>query len=115
MIFDAKKPVRDREVIQGWAKDVFYSMQFTLTYPFLTKGIHIPDPRFVTPASRPFLEVADVICYTVGRYIEKRILNEEEPMFNPDKFGDISYIIPRKNGRIEVITKKEFPWEEINS
>ncbi len=66
--FDSQKNSMSDRVIHQWAKDAFNSNQSTLLYPFISRGIVIPEPIFVPPASKPLLELADIMSFCVARF-----------------------------------------------
>lgn len=87
MRLDADKPVpRESEVVQEWARRLFFNSQYCLLYPFLAKGIEIPEPVFVKPGSHPCLELADFVSYLVARHYHDRHENKT-PHLHPERLG----------------------------
>ena len=72
IFFDSEKDSKANEIIHSWARDIFKGSQCSLLYGFLSKGIEIPEPKFVSPASFPGLEVADFVSFTIARYYHRR-------------------------------------------
>ena len=91
--FDAEKDTKANYVIQRWASDAFSGSQCCLIYPFLAKGIEIPEPKFVKPASHACLELADLISYIIARlYFKKWRGQEIEEVLNPINLGKVTYL-----------------------
>ena len=68
IFFDSEKDSKANETIHSWARNTFKGSQYSLLYGFLSKGIEIPEPKFISPASFPGLEVADFVSFTIARY-----------------------------------------------
>ena len=97
LFFDADRPVKAEYVIQGWARECFGGLQRTILYPFLAKGITIPEPKFVTPGSHTCLELADFVSFVVARYLLRRQENKTIE-FDPSRLGKVFYMIQLPNG-----------------
>lgn len=98
-IFDSDRK-NDKSILikQEWAENIFYSSQFSLACAYFLKGINVVPPKFIKPASRPVLELADFICYLTAKYFESKILrNQDEDFFTPEKIKNIIYILGKKN------------------
>ncbi|MCY7273077.1 MAG: hypothetical protein LH702_04855 [Phormidesmis sp. CAN_BIN44] len=112
LIFDAEKQTQADRVIQGWARDAFSGSQHCLLYPFLTKGIEVPEPIFVQPASQACLELADFISYIIARFYLKRWQGQEiEKILNPCNLGKIMYLGFDKTGDLVFHRTESYPWE----
>lgn len=114
IIFDADKESNSEIVIQKWAKDAFSDGCNNLMYSFISRGILIPEPIFVKPASKPLLELADALSFAVARYNFK-VLNGNAPEIDPKIFGSVNYCTLRNNGKI-FFNKNSigFPFPYIN-
>lgn len=97
-IFDSdKKSDKNILIKQEWAENIFNSCQFSLACAYFLKGINVVPPKFIKPASRPFLELADFICYITARAFETEILkNKKEEFFTPKKITKITYVLGKK-------------------
>jgi hypothetical protein len=91
IVFDSEKISKANEAIHGWARDVFMGNQYTLLYGFMSKGIEIPEPKFVPPASTPGLELADFVSFTIGRYYIRKWRGKKIEI-DPEKLGLVTYI-----------------------
>ena len=112
IIFDSEKVSKADETIHGWARDVFFGNQFTLLYGFLSKGIEIPEPKFVPPASTPGLELADFVSFTIGRYYMRRWQGKTIEI-DPEKMGLVTYLGYASNGDLLWSRKQGYPWTEF--
>lgn len=110
--FDAEKQTQSDQVIQSWARDAFSGSQHCLLYPFLAKGIEVPEPIFVQPASQPCLELADFISYIIARSYLKRWQSQEiEEVLNPCNLGKVMYLGFDKTGDLVFHRTESYPWE----
>lgn len=110
--FDAEKQTKVDQVIQGWAREAFSGSQHCLLYPFLAKGIEIPEPIFVQPASQPCLELADFISYIVARFYLKRWQGKEiEEVLDPRNLGKVMYLGFDKTSDLVFHRTESYPWE----
>ena len=73
IFFDSEKDSNADETIHAWARDFFEGSKYSLLYGFLSKGIEIPEPRFVRPASRPGLELADVVSFVIAEILLENV------------------------------------------
>lgn len=112
LFFDADRPVDAEYAIQGWARECFGGLQLTLLYPFLAKGIAIPEPRFVKPGSHPCLELADFVSFVVARYLLRRQLGKPIE-FDPSRLGKVFYMIQRSNGDLVQLRQASYPSSEL--
>ena len=112
IIFDSEKASKANETIHGWARDVFVGNQYALLYGFLSKGIEIPEPKFVPPASSPSLELADFVSYTIGRYYLRRWQGKTIEL-DPEKLGLATYLGYDSNGDLLWRRREGYPWEEF--
>jgi hypothetical protein len=109
--FDAEKPTQADQVIQAWARDAFSGSQHCLLYPLLAKGIEVPEPIFVQPASQACLELADFISYIVARFYLKRWQGQEiEEILNPCNLGKVMYLGFDKTGDLVFHRTGSYPW-----
>jgi len=97
----------------GWAKNLFKGFRLTLLWAYLTRGLPVKSPVFVTPTESLYLELADVVSYIVNRYVYS-IGRESEtgvkpPHFDPSLFGDITYILTDEYGDWVVELSEGFP------
>jgi hypothetical protein len=112
IIFDSEKVSKASETIHGWARDVFLGNQYTLLYGFLSKGIEIPEPRFVPPASSPGLELADFVSFAIGRYYFRRWQGKTIEI-DPEKMGLVTYLGYAPNGDLLWRRRQGYPWNEF--
>lgn len=98
----------------SWAEKLLDSGRCTLVWPYITHGIPVKSPEFVSPSSSIFLEIADILAYIISRYLfclgktveEKK---RKEPDFLPSKLGTIRYILTDGKGDLFIETSKKFP------
>ncbi|MGG6264728.1 hypothetical protein ACQ4M3_31725 [Leptolyngbya sp. AN03gr2] len=110
--FDAEKRTQTDKVIQAWARDAFSGSQHCLLYPFLAKGIEVPEPIFVQPASHSCLELADFISYIIARSYQKRWQGQEiEEILNPCNLGRVRYLGFDTTGDLVFDSTESYPWE----
>lgn len=112
IIFDSEKISKANETIHSWARDVFMGNQYALLYGFLSKGIEIPEPKFVPPASSPGLELADFVSYTIGRYYLRRWQGKSIEI-DPKNFGLVTYLGYDSNGDLLWRRREGYPWDEF--
>jgi hypothetical protein len=110
IFFDSEKYSHANEVIHGWARDVFRSSQHSLLYGFLSKGIEIPEPKFVSPASCPSLEIADFVSFTIARFYD-RMWKGKEIEIDPSGMGLVTYLGYGSNGDLLWRRQEGYPWE----
>jgi hypothetical protein len=108
-VFDAEKDSEGAYVIPGWARKAFEGSHLNLVFPFLTRGIEIPYPEFVNPASKPFLEVADFVSFVVARYCYRRIMGQPIDL-DPKHLGPVSHIGFDPSGDVLTQTNAGYPW-----
>lgn len=108
--FDAQKPVKGNAAIHHWARERFQNGQGTLLYSFLSHSIFIPEPVFVEPASRPLLEIADLISFSVARH-HFCISRRRDPDIDLSAWGEINYQT-FSSGSNDLIYKNSvgYPW-----
>jgi hypothetical protein len=109
-IFDADKPVSGEEAIQGWARDEFLGLHKSLVFSFISRGIPVPEPKFVQPGSETGLELADVIAYTTATYLN-RATNKQKQFLDPASFGPMTYIVADPKGNFQTKYQQGFPWQ----
>lgn len=112
IFFDSEKSSHANEVIHGWARDAFRGSQHSLLYGFLSKGIEIPEPKFVPPASLPGLEIADFVSFTIARFYD-RMWKEKEIDIDPRRMGLITYLGYDSNGDLLWRRQEGYPWEQF--
>jgi len=98
----------------GWAEKLLDSGRCTLVWPYITHGLPVMSPKFVSPSFSIFLEIADILAYIISRYlfclaktVEKK--EKKEPDFLPSKLGSIRYILTDGKGDLFIETSKKFP------
>jgi hypothetical protein len=99
-------------LIDQWARDNFNSAQRQLLYTYLAKGITIPEPQFIKPASHPCSELADFISFWIRRYHVKRDRGEKCEI-DPEKLGSITYYGFANTGDFLRLRRKGFPWSDF--
>ncbi len=110
--FDAEKQTKGNQVIQGWARDAFSGSQRCLLYSFVAKGIEVPEPVFVQPASQACLELADFISYIVARFYLKKWQGKEiEKVLDPHNLGKVTYLSFDKTSSLVFHRTESYPWE----
>jgi len=113
IFFDSEKDSKANETIHSWARDAFKGSQYSLLYGFLSKGIEIPEPKFVSPASFPGLEVADFVSFTIARYYYKRWEGKEIEI-DPKDMGLITYLGYDFNGDVLCRRQEGYPWDQFH-
>ncbi len=113
IIFDSEKDSEANVTIHGWARDAFFGNQYSLLYGFLAKGIEIPEPKFVPPASSPGLELADFVSFTIGRYYLRKWQGKSIEI-DPEKMGLVTYLRYGRNGDLLWIRQQGYPWDEFH-
>jgi len=112
IFFDSEKRTHASEVIHGWARDAFVGSTHSLLYGFLSRGIEIPEPKFVSPASYPGLEIADFVSFAVGRFYD-RMWKEKDVEIDPRRLGLVTYMGFDCNGDLLWRRQKGYPWEQF--
>lgn len=108
--FDSIKPAKSDIVIHEWAKKSFEHGSSNLLYSLISHSMLIPEPIFVPPASRPFLELADVMSFMVARY-HYRIYNNRGIDIDLSSLGKVMYMTFSKDGN-RLLQKRTigYPW-----
>lgn len=108
--FDSIKPAQSEIVIHEWAKNAFENGSSNLLYSFISHSILVPEPIFVPPASRPFLELADVMSFSIAKYNYRKLMNKI-PDINPKFLGSVMYMGFNKDGS-RLLQEKQtgYPW-----
>lgn len=109
LFFDADKPPKSGRYIQAWARNSFHGSQRCLLYTFLSRGIEVPEPEFVEPASHPCLELADFVSYVIARYHLLKWQNRKIEL-DPFNLGLATYIGFNKNGDLIWRRQGGYPW-----
>jgi len=112
IFFDSEKESKANEITHSWARDTFKSSQYSLLYGFLSKGIEIPEPKFVPPASFPGLEVADFVSFTIARYYHRRWEGKEVEI-DPARMGLVTYLGYDFNGDLLQKRQEGYPWDHF--
>ena len=112
IFFDSEKHSPANEVIHGWARDAFRGSQHSLLYAFLSKGIEIPEPKFVPPASFPGLEIADFVSFTIARFYD-RMWKGREIEIDPSRMGLVTYLGYGAKGDLLWRRQEGYPWEQF--
>lgn len=110
--FDSEKDSKANLTIHGWARDTFTGSQFSLLYGFLSKGIEIPEPKFVPPGSFPCLELADFVSFTIARYYY-RMWQGKAVEIDPSELGLVTYLGYDNKGDLLWKRQVGYPWDEI--
>ncbi|MFA6412172.1 MAG: hypothetical protein WCW53_05690 [Syntrophales bacterium] len=110
IFFDSEKESLASEVIHKWARDTFRGSQQSLLYGFLSKGIEIPEPKFVSPASSPGLEIADLVSFSIARFYD-RMWKGKEIEIDPGRMGLVTYLGYASNGDLLWRRQEGYPWE----
>lgn len=98
----------------GWAEKLLDSGRCTLVWPYITHGIPVMSPKFVSPSYSIFLEIADILAYVISRYLfflgkTVETKQKKEPEFLPSQLGTIRYILTDAKGDLHTETSKNFP------
>lgn len=108
--FDSQKKVTLDRAVHGWAKRMFETSEFTLLHAFLGHGIPVPEPVFVQPASKPALEIADVLSFVTARYLARSSLGLQ-PDVSLEVFGNVKYITTHVDtGDLVYQRSRGWPW-----
>lgn len=110
IFFDAEKSSEANQVIHKWAQDAFIGSQHSLLYGFLAKGIEVPEPKFVKPASHPGLEVADFVSFIIARYYYLKWQGKHFDI-DPAEMGLITYLGFDKQGHLLWRRQEGYPWD----
>jgi hypothetical protein len=112
--FDTDKDKPSGPIIHQWAEESFHGSQVCLLWPLLARGLSIDEPTFVAPASRPLLEIADVVCYVIARYVFQRIQNKV-PDIDPSDFGrsNTSFMAFDALGNVRQEGGFAYPWNKF--
>ena len=112
IFFDSEKDSKANETIHSWARNTFKGSQYSLLYGFLSKGIEIPEPKFISPASFPGLEVADFVSFTIARYY-LRMWQGKEIKIDPKGMGLVTYLGYDGNGDLLWRRREGYPWDQF--
>lgn len=112
IFFDSEKDSEANIIIHGWARDAFLGSQHSLLYGFLAKGIEIPEPQFVPPASFPGLELADFVSFTIGRFFHGKWEGKEIEI-DPAKMGLVTFLGYDFNGDLLCKRQEGYPWDQF--
>lgn len=110
LFFDSERASAADRVVHGWARNLFLDSQYCNLYAFLAKGIEVPEPQFVRPASHSCLELADFASYVVARYHFDR-WRGRGAMLDPQRLGRVKYIGFERSGDLLWTTQEGYPWE----
>lgn len=89
--FDSEKEMKGLgTVVHGWAREAFGTGQRQLAYAFLCRGLVIPEPLFIKPASHICSELADFVCFVVAREFRQRMKNLPID-YNSERLGSVFY------------------------
>lgn len=113
IFFDSEKYSYANEVIHGWARDTFRGSQHSLLYSFLSKGIEIPEPKFVSPASLPGLEIADFVSFAIARFYD-RMWKEKQIEIDLSRMGLVTYLGYDSNGDFLWRRQEGYPWKQFH-
>lgn len=108
---DSVKPAKADIIIHEWAKEAFSHGASNLLYALMSKGIPVPEPIFVKPASHPFLELADILSFSVARH-HFMMCKKKKPEIDLSIFGRVQYMTMSNGGdRVEVKASTGYPWK----
>lgn len=110
--FDSEKNSLSDRVIYQWAREKFQTAEKQLIYAYLAKGISIPEPQFIKPASHPCSELADFISFWIRRYHVKRQKGEKCEI-DIARLGNITYYGFTNTGELLRMRQRGFPWSEF--
>ncbi len=110
--FDSEKNSATDHIIHQWATENFTAAQRQLIYTYLAKGISIPEPLFIKPATRPCSEIADFISFWIRRYHVKKEKGQDCEI-DIAALGKITYYGFTNTGELLRIRQKGFPWKEF--
>ncbi len=94
----------ERTQDDGWAKNLFTQSRLTLMWSFITHGLPIKQPQFVLPNHDFLMEIADIICFCIARYIfvqDKRYNYKDKSCkveIDIKNLGPIQYIYNHRDG-----------------
>ena len=108
-MFDAEKDTKSERIIQQWAADAFSKGCKNVLYAFMSHGIPTEEPVFVPPASRPLLELADVLSFVVARYNHKLFL-KQRPDIDCSMFGSVGWTFEGGGDTLISRTANAYPW-----
>jgi hypothetical protein len=97
----------------GWAKNLFDRGRLTLLWAYITNGLPVMSPLFVSPITSIYLEIADIVSYLVARYlfcIGKRaeggkVLAE----YDLTNLGELRYVVTTEEGNWNTVTSGTYP------
>ena len=101
---------RDTKVLHARARDAFQGSQINLLFGYLAKGMEIPEPVFISPASGPCLEVPDFVSYAIARYCFMRIKGKPIDL-DPKQLGPIICLRFEPSGGLLWRRSTGYPWE----
>ncbi len=110
--FDSEKNSSSDHIIHRWANETFRSAQRQLIYTYLAKGITIPEPQFIKPASHPCSELSDFLSFWIRRYHLKSKKGEQTEV-ELKKFGNITYYGFTNTGEFLRIRQRGYPWKQF--
>lgn len=109
-IFDAEKDSEADRVIQQWASKAFSKGCSNILYCFMSYSIPVREPIFVKPASKPMLELADVLSFAVARHNQKTISGQDSDI-DCAMFGDVNYYTFIEQGQTLIQQSSTgYPW-----
>lgn len=109
--FDSIKNSKSDIVIHEWAQKAFDHGTSNLLYSFISHSILVPEPVFVQPASRPFLELADIMSFSVAKH-HYRLSKGKYPDIDLDIFGKVMYMTFNEDGsRLLQRRQAGYPWK----
>ena len=112
IFFDSEKRSSANNTIHGWARDAFKGSQHSLLYGFFSKGIEIPEPQFVPPASTPGLEIADFVSFVIARYY-LRMWQDKDVEVDPKNFGPATFLKFSSPGNLFFLRQEGYPWDHF--
>jgi hypothetical protein len=94
----------------GWARNLFLGGQLTLMWPFVSHGLPVAAPEFVTRNSSEYLQIADFVSFIVARYIARRSTGESVDL-DPKILGSVRYQGFKEDGSCIARDLAGYPWD----
>lgn len=101
----------------GWAKNLLEGARLTLLWGYITNGLPVMTPKFVSPSFSLYLEIADIVSFILARYLFLIGRNVENQNANsslnieldPSLLGLIRYTLIDASGDWRYETHTTFP------
>ena len=76
-IFDNVQDSTSCTKTEGWAEEIFWGLQYTRQFAWLTARSIVDKAEFVTPGSHYLLEIADFISFVIAREFDRSSRGEK--------------------------------------